>query len=133
MFYKEVRRGDVAQLALVKLALHRRAIHKRNASPRLNAAFDGGDAGDLERAGKVAYGEVARCQVLLENLARAGSLFAQNEPAIKQVRQGCGAARRVKLVHASNGNIALSRHGDEVKAFPVKGPLYQGKIYVASL
>lgn len=92
-----------------------------------------GMLGDLERAGKVAYGEVARCQVLFENLARAGSLFAQNEPATKQVRQGRGAARRVKLVHTPNGNIALSRHGGEVKALPVKRPLYQGEIYVASL
>ena len=62
---KEVAWGDVAQLALIELALNRCAVQKRNASPRPDAQLDGGDAGDLERACEVVKIEVARGEVLL--------------------------------------------------------------------
>ena len=62
---KEVTWGDVAQLALIELALNRCAVQNGNASPRPDAQLDGGDAGDLERACEVVKIEVARGEVLL--------------------------------------------------------------------
>ncbi len=95
---------------------------------------------DLDDPREVRDGEVASSQVLLENLARAGPRFAQDEALAEEVAHGrrrmsglvCprppvnGAPLR--LLRRCHGDIALARKRLEVESLTIKKAFYQGEV-----
>ena len=67
-----------------------RAIHERYSRAASHACLDGRDALELDDSREVRHGEIARRQVLFENLARARSRLAQDEALAKKVANGAG-------------------------------------------
>ena len=90
MFDKEVDRCNIHELPSGELLCCCRAIHERYSRAASHACLDGRDALELDDSREVRHGEIARRQVLFENLARARSRLAQDEALAKKVANGAG-------------------------------------------
>ena len=90
MFDKEVDRCNIHELPSGEFLCCCHAIHERYSRAASHACLDGRDALELDDSREVRHGEVARRQVLFENLARARSRLAQDEALAKKVANGTG-------------------------------------------
>ena len=130
-----------------KLALNGDAVQKRCAQPRFRAGLESCDAADFNGAGKVGGGELAGCQVPLQDLAGARALFAQDQRQGEQVGKLClsrlaavgaravvGGLRRRDVVprcerRRANRRDRFVREGLRGKGAVVKRTFYQRKVY----